>query len=109
MPMKEISWNVFLPYEEKHDKLSFQLSKSLQIMNVLGTEKRKALVDHNDDEMFSASKRREILEAGNEDIEYMEMEDVHVLPGNSNTDGIQNVNEENNDVDDLAKDHPKLA
>ncbi|KAK8556757.1 hypothetical protein V6N12_003152 [Hibiscus sabdariffa] len=54
--------------EKEQDTMTFQIYEGLQLLTVQGTRKRKVLVEHSEAEMFSAVKRREIIEAVNEGI-----------------------------------------
>ncbi|KAL4281198.1 hypothetical protein GQ457_03G030950 [Hibiscus cannabinus] len=54
---------------------NINISNPTQEVQVIGSRKRKALADISDEDLFSANKRREVLEAVNEGI-------VQISPGN---------------------------
>ncbi|KAK9038585.1 hypothetical protein V6N11_023444 [Hibiscus sabdariffa] len=62
---------------------SIKIPDTSQDLQVISSRKRKALADISDEDMFSANKRREVLEAVNEGI-------VQISPGNWGDVGISN-------------------
>ncbi|KAK9047152.1 hypothetical protein V6N11_053007 [Hibiscus sabdariffa] len=56
--------NIVLAQSEvDQDPVNSQITENFQSLSVIGSRKRKALADTSEEDMFSATKRREVLEA----------------------------------------------